>query len=384
MRKLILTAIIGALMVLPFETASAQTQVCARLERDLARLTSLQNSRANVQATRFADAVNQQQQNMGIMRRQLRRAGCSADPAVARGQGGQCPALADRMQAMERNLAELERRLSRMRGRDYTGEIEGVRRDLVRNRCGEAPVRVRTTPDMNRHPGDYAVDQRYPDTLARHPRGGLFNNFWGSSEETRLTPEQMEAIERAKQVQAGRSGTVRTICVRTCDGFYFPISFSTLRSNLEDDAAKCQAQCPGTEVKLFYHSNPGQDPEYSVAIDGTRYEQLENASRYQREFVSGCGCKTPDMMAGYETMSPRSDQPAELTLEQRLMALNNAPLPRRRGEAEAMDAEVAKALDQSAAGKVRVILSYPPIERKPWDAQLAGEARPAPARDPSL
>jgi hypothetical protein len=32
------------------------------------------------------------------------------------------------------------------------------------------------------------------------------------------------------------SGTYRTVCVRLCDGFYFPISFSTYRSHFKKDA----------------------------------------------------------------------------------------------------------------------------------------------------
>jgi hypothetical protein len=38
--------------------------------------------------------------------------------------------------------------------------------------------------------------------------------------------------ERGKRPRRGAaSGTYRTLCVRLCDGFYFPISFSTIPSN---------------------------------------------------------------------------------------------------------------------------------------------------------
>ena len=54
--------------------------------------------------------------------------------------------------------------------------------------------------------------------------------------------------------QIGGSG-YRTLCVRTCDGYYFPISYSTNASHFADDEATCQKQCPATEAILFSHRN---------------------------------------------------------------------------------------------------------------------------------
>ena len=41
------------------------------------------------------------------------------------------------------------------------------------------------------------------------------------------------------------SGTYRTVCVRTCDGYYFPISYSTVPSRFADDQRACQRDVPG-------------------------------------------------------------------------------------------------------------------------------------------
>ena len=38
-----------------------------------------------------------------------------------------------------------------------------------------------------------------------------------------------------------------TLCVRTCDGYYFPISFSTTQDRSPEDERTCQAMCPGTK-----------------------------------------------------------------------------------------------------------------------------------------
>ena len=37
--------------------------------------------------------------------------------------------------------------------------------------------------------------------------------------------------------------TYRTLCVRLCDGYYFPVSFSTLPNHFQRDSELCQSQC---------------------------------------------------------------------------------------------------------------------------------------------
>ena len=87
-----------------------------------------------------------------------------------------------------------------------------------------------------------------------------------------------------------RPETYRTLCVRTCDGYYFPISFSTMRSEFTRDADKCTASC-GSEARLFYHPNPGGKVEDMVDLRGLGYSSLPNAFKYRQSLVSGCACK---------------------------------------------------------------------------------------------
>lgn len=88
------------------------------------------------------------------------------------------------------------------------------------------------------------------------------------------------------------SPTFRTLCVRLCDGFYFPVSFQTSRRGLAVDAARCQAKC-GTGAQLFFHANPGGDVASARSFTGLQYESLPNAFRHLKMRVPGCGC-TPD------------------------------------------------------------------------------------------
>jgi hypothetical protein len=89
------------------------------------------------------------------------------------------------------------------------------------------------------------------------------------------------------------SGAYTTLCVRLCDGYYFPISFSVSRSRFERDAQTCERSCPG-QARLFVHSNPGGEVDGSmVDLSGNPYRDLKTAFLYRAENVPSCKCK-PD------------------------------------------------------------------------------------------
>jgi len=88
------------------------------------------------------------------------------------------------------------------------------------------------------------------------------------------------------------TGTYRTLCVRLCDGFYFPISDNVRRERLYHDNRACMQRCDG-EARLYYYSNQGGSVETMVDLAGRNYTALPNAFRYRKKLVSGCTCKPP-------------------------------------------------------------------------------------------
>jgi hypothetical protein len=82
----------------------------------------------------------------------------------------------------------------------------------------------------------------------------------------------------------------RTLCVRTCDGFYFPIGDNVGRERLHQDARACTARCDG-EAKLFYYPTNGGSVETMVDMAGRPYAQTETAFLYRKTLVQGCTCK---------------------------------------------------------------------------------------------
>ncbi len=85
------------------------------------------------------------------------------------------------------------------------------------------------------------------------------------------------------------SGAYRTVCVRLCDGSFFPVGFGTSESRFSRDQTTCSNTCPGS--RLFYYRPSTQDSEEMVDVDGKPYSQLPNANLFRTQYVPSCKCK---------------------------------------------------------------------------------------------
>ena len=84
--------------------------------------------------------------------------------------------------------------------------------------------------------------------------------------------------------------TFRTICVRLCDGFYFPISFSVTPERFDRDRHVCERSC-GADARLFVYRNPGGTIENMADLQGRPYRQLRTAFLYRSAYVPSCKCQ---------------------------------------------------------------------------------------------
>jgi len=89
-------------------------------------------------------------------------------------------------------------------------------------------------------------------------------------------------------------GGSEAICVRQCDGGFFPVSYSAYRGNLQDLNSLCQAECPNAEASV-YTKSLWRDVETAVSMEGESYMSLPNALKFQKQRVAACSCKPPDM-----------------------------------------------------------------------------------------
>ena len=87
-------------------------------------------------------------------------------------------------------------------------------------------------------------------------------------------------------------GGAKLVCVRTCDGGFFPLASSARRGGAEGMADMCRALCPNVEAKPYtYYSSA--DIEQAVGLDGTPYKALPNALKFRTKFDPTCTCKPP-------------------------------------------------------------------------------------------
>lgn len=106
----------------------------------------------------------------------------------------------------------------------------------------------------------------------------------------RLPPQRDRSEGKSEQSQKSGSGRYRTLCVRTCDGYYFPISNATTRSGFYKDAKICKASC-GEEAKLYFVDKNDTDTSDMVDVSGRPYSRLQTAFLYRKRQVEGCKCK---------------------------------------------------------------------------------------------
>lgn len=107
----------------------------------------------------------------------------------------------------------------------------------------------------------------------------------------------------------GGSGTYRTVCVRLCDGFYFPISASTTRDRFGLDDRACRSKC-GSEARLFVYSAAGGSPDTMVDMRGRAYAKLKTAFLYRDKYDASCKCRAhpwePDSIKAHKAYASKN------------------------------------------------------------------------------
>ena len=99
-----------------------------------------------------------------------------------------------------------------------------------------------------------------------------------------VQPQQRTA--RAKP--EGR-GTARTLCVRVCDGYYFPVSSASRRDRYKIDAEVCQSVYTGAGQAELFLQRPDSDVATAVSLDGkSRYADKPYAFLFRKSFQPLC------------------------------------------------------------------------------------------------
>ncbi len=255
-----LSGALVALAMLLSSQAMAQSAYCDNLR---AQIAAAGNSAGSA---RYRAAAATQQKEIDRTVAYGRSIGCDRQQFLFFGNAPppQCGAINSRVAQMRANLASL-----------HQGSGEGQRQALQARfdqQCRQQPVRV-------------ASRQR-----------NIFEELFGAQEEEPtpvrelpMSPQDRDLDENGAPFARGGS---MAVCVRACDGGFFPVSYSARRANLADLAELCRTQCPNLEVALYTRS-PSRDMETAVSMDGEAYADHPNALKYTKSYDPTCSCRPP-------------------------------------------------------------------------------------------
>ncbi|HEY6519605.1 MAG TPA: DUF2865 domain-containing protein [Roseiarcus sp.] len=256
-----LAALAASVVAFTSDVALAQNAECARLQQAIAARRGSSGSQG---------AVDRQRAELGRTSAYARSLGCENHRFLMFGSDPppQCGDLNGQIARMQANLADLQARAG------------GGAGDLVARynaECGRAqPSR----------PGNVfealfgglarlgAPQDQEPQTDARFEDHG--------------DQPRQSAPSGDKGVQA-HSGSY-AVCVRTCDGSFFPVSYSGAGSRADSLEDVCRALCPNADVALYSFPFGGTVDE-AASPTGEPYANLPNAGKFEKAYDPNCSCR---------------------------------------------------------------------------------------------
>ena len=258
-----LAALAASIVAFSADVAQAQNAECARLQQAIAARRGSSGSQA---------AVERQRAELGRTRAYAGSLGCGNRKFLFFGSEPppQCGEVTAQISRMEANLADLQARAG------------GGAGDLVARynaECGHAqpsgPGNVFEALFGGLARLGAPQDQEPPQTDARFEDRGD-------------QPRQSAPSGEKGGVQA-HSGSY-AVCVRTCDGSFFPVSYSGAGSRADSLEDVCRALCPNADMALYSFPFGGTVDE-AASPTGEPYANLPNAAKFEKAYDPSCSCR---------------------------------------------------------------------------------------------
>jgi len=95
------------------------------------------------------------------------------------------------------------------------------------------------------------------------------------------------------QSASGREAQSQAVCVRLCDGFFFPAGNTPAAGELASRESMCNALCPGAPTRLYLLPAGAEDisQAYSPRRGGRTYGALPVALRHTQTYDKTCSCR---------------------------------------------------------------------------------------------
>ncbi len=257
--------------------AAGRNPICLELEQRLAQEGKRGSESRNL-VPMVENEMRQTEEAYRSQKKELDRADCYEYFLFSKTlrRTRRCVDLANQADTSRQRIEDLEVQLQQLQGSQGRSYQDEIVRELARNQCGA----------------------NYQQQAKR--QGGGSGGFWDD--------EESSGSSGGSNFGALPYATYRTVCVRLCDGYYFPVSFSTLPNHFQRDEDVCHSKC-ASPAELYYHQNPGAGMEQAVnARSNEPYTQLKQAFRYRKEYVQGCSCKMAEYTPAPGTIPPGSTQ----------------------------------------------------------------------------
>ena len=240
----------AALAILCGGQALAQAIDCGRLQLQIASLPQTDSSGV----ARYLAAAQQQRAELERTADYARQLGCERRQFLFFGSAPppQCGPIGAQMQRMQANLAQISAQIQRL-----GGGADVARRELTAR---------------------YAA-------YCRSSSRDLFNRFYESPE-----VEDDAPAPRREPLDYTARGGPKAVCVRTCDGAFFPVSYAATQRSLGGLAQLCSALCPNAETEVFTYSM-SRDIDDAVSMNGVPYRSMPYAGKFRTKVDSSCSCR---------------------------------------------------------------------------------------------
>ena len=278
--------IVVAALALWAAPARAESAYCNDLKAEIA-------GASGGDSGRYRAAAAKQQVELGRTAAYARSIGCERQQFLFFGEAPppQCGQINARVAQMQANLAALQQR-SGDNGRKLalTARYDAQCRERSRGAPAASP------PEASRGFFEEMFGLAPPREAGAPPDPPPLNR----SPSIREQPEYPlnEPEDPLNQTDGSGQGDNQiggplAICVRQCDGGFFPVSYSARRGNLDELSTLCKALCPNAEVALYTKSLWGE-LDSAVSIGGESYADHPNALKFQKTRIPACGCKPAD------------------------------------------------------------------------------------------
>ncbi len=289
---LLLAALIFTLDV---QTVYAQSSQCQQLEGALRQFDRNGDFR---QMQGNSGSARQLQRDVQAAESQYIREGCNDAAKAGQQLSPQCQQVARTVLRLRADFAEVSQSVDT--GNAVAQQREAILQEMARFGCNAGS-----------------------SATFNNDRQSIFDRVFGSTSEGDFTDGDM--IDGGDYWGNQGYSTVRTVCVRLSDGYFWPISYSTMPEFVGNDAQQCQAMCPNTPVDLYFYDNPGQEPEQMRNMSGSPYTALPTAFSYRNQFDKSASCTVAPRSDGTVTVAT-ADQGGRTMLD---IAGQNFPMPMR-------------------------------------------------------